>query len=43
VETTDINIRSLTPSGCSEAVRTVRGLSGTELPVVLAQLGAPAK
>jgi hypothetical protein len=24
-------------------VRTVRGLSGTELPVVLAQLGAPAK
>ena len=27
----------------AEAVRTVRGLSGTELPVVLAQLGAPAK
>jgi len=27
----------------AEAVRMVRGLSGTELPVVLAQLGAPAK
>jgi hypothetical protein len=27
----------------AEAVRTVRGLSGTELPVVLVQLGAPAK
>ena len=27
----------------AEAVRTVRGLSGTELAVVLAQLGAPAK
>jgi hypothetical protein len=27
----------------AEAVRKVRGLSGTELPVVLAQLGAPAK
>ena len=27
----------------AEAVRTVRGLAGMELPVVLAQLGAPAK
>jgi hypothetical protein len=27
----------------AEAVRTVRGLSGMELAVVLAQLGAPAK
>ena len=27
----------------AEAVRAVRNLSGTELPVVLAQLGAPAK
>jgi tetratricopeptide (TPR) repeat protein len=30
-------------SNPAEAVRTVRGLSGLELPVVLAQLGAPAK
>ena len=30
-------------SNPAEAVRTVRGLSGLELPVVLAELGAPAK